>query len=182
MIDQQIADFRSAIVHNSGPEINNYGGAIAVLSSAGTVAATQLGPAIDAESGNDQRVTKMTYWAWTNNSKIATYPTDTATRDQLDSVAALARQMLDWYSQSHRLALSFHYKAPYQAPVIRGPGSIPYHSASYPTSSYPTSYPASFPASFPTSYPSSAYPIPLSTTSSLDKPWWRRFLEWLELA
>ena len=128
-IDDGIAHLRISIQSNTGPNINNFGGAIQALQSAGSEAVSQLGPAIDALSGGSPDVMQITHWAWNKNSVLASIPIsetgsaiDTSEgagfqhsitpSENLTAAAAAAKQMLDWYSQAYRLAQSKHFVAP----------------------------------------------------------------------
>jgi hypothetical protein len=120
LIDDEISHLRIALHNGSDPTINNFGGAVQALQAAGNEAATLLGPKIDSLSGGNANVMRMTQWAWSKNGHLNSLPnTDLATKDTLSSAVVDIRQMLDWYSQAHRLAQSIHYIPPHTiAPSI----------------------------------------------------------------
>lgn len=130
--------------------ITNIGGAVAQMQAAGNAAVASVGPAIDSLSGGNADVMKITQWAWSKNGELAGInSSESATADDLQAARAAVQQMLDWYGQASRLALSLKPQAPAAAPaatpayrpVTTAPTSItkvPAPKAPVPASMLPT--------------------------------------------
>src|SRR5208337_1329242 len=96
--------------------VTNFGGAVQALQAAATQAVMTVGPAIDALSGANPGVMNMTHWAWSKNSALSVYNVGpSATQADVDAALAAVRQMVDWYSQAHKLAKSLGYRPPVAA-------------------------------------------------------------------
>lgn len=117
-LQDDINNLQSVIAQNSGDSINDFGGAIQNLQSAGNNAVGSIGPAIDKLSGGNPQVMTMTQWAWQKNGTLASVKSDdSASKDDLSSAVSMLKQMVDWYGQAYRLALSLqHAQAATPAP------------------------------------------------------------------
>lgn len=117
-----IAALEAAVAQYGGAGITNPGGAVAGLQAAGSAAVGAVGPAIDALSGGNPDVMKMTQWAWQQNGKLAAVDSSgAATQSDVDAAKAIAAQMLTYYQQASRLAAS----QPKAAPAAHSPRPSP---------------------------------------------------------
>lgn len=109
-----IAALQTALAQLGGAGMSP-SGSISGLQAAGLAAVQSLGPVIDALSGGNSDVMKLTQAAWQQNGKLAAIvSSDAAPQSAVDSAKAIATQMLQYYQQAAKLAAS---KAP--------PGSVP---------------------------------------------------------
>lgn len=131
-----IAALQAAIAQYGGASAADPVGAVAGLQTAGNAAVGAVGPAIDALSGSNPDVMKVTQSAWQQNGKLAAVNNSaSATQADVNAAKAIAQQMLTSYQQAQRLA-----QPAAKAPATSGSGSGPTTTASVtPTVSAPWS-------------------------------------------
>jgi hypothetical protein len=123
--------------------VTNFGGAVQALQAAATQAVMNVGPAIDALSGANPGVMNMTHWAWSKNSVLSNFNAGpSATQADVDASVAAVKQIVDWYTQAHKLAKSLSYKppvaaAPAPSPVYAPPAAAPPPVAAPPPTTAP---------------------------------------------
>jgi hypothetical protein len=100
-----IASLQAAVAQSSSSA--NPAGAVAALQAAGNAAVSAVGPAIDALSGGNPDVMKVTQQAWQQNGALASL--NGGTQSDLDAATKIAQQMIAYYQQAAKLAAS---KAP----------------------------------------------------------------------
>jgi hypothetical protein len=107
LISDGIAGLQGAATQYGGSNINNPGGAIAALQSAGAAAVKVVGPAIDALSGGDPQVAQVTQGVWQKNGFLAGINAgDSATQSDLTSAVSIVQWMASQYAVGSRLAKS----------------------------------------------------------------------------
>lgn len=124
-ISDSLASMQAVLNQFTG-SITNPTGVVQAYQAAGNTAVGQIGPAIDALSGSNPNVMKMTQWAWSKNGQLAGYT------DDVVSARAALQQMLTWYQQAYRLAQSQRTAAPASAPAYSAPVAAPHPLAPAP--------------------------------------------------
>jgi hypothetical protein len=95
-----------ATVAQYSHRITNPGRAVADLQAAGNAAVSAVGPAIDALSGGNPDVMKLTQLAWRQNARLAAASSSGATGSDVDAVKEIVNQMIASYQEAARLAAS----------------------------------------------------------------------------